>query len=45
MANNEESKKFDEAGQRVIQKWVKEMNDKGIDGQKIVDAVRKSMAK
>lgn len=40
----EETKKFNEAGERVVQKWVKEMNEKGIDGQKIVDAVRKSMA-
>jgi TRAP-type C4-dicarboxylate transport system substrate-binding protein len=40
-----ETKKFDEAGERVVKKWVKEMDDKGIDGQKIVDAVRKSMAK
>jgi TRAP-type C4-dicarboxylate transport system substrate-binding protein len=40
-----ETKKFDEAGEKVVQKWVKEVNDKGIDGQKIVDAVRKSMNK
>jgi len=43
--NNEETKKLDEAGERVIKRWVKEMNEKGIDGQKIVDAVKKSIAK
>ena len=40
-----ETKKFDEAGQRVVEKWVKEMDSKGINGQKIVDSVRKSLAK
>lgn len=40
-----ESKKFDEAGERVVQKWIKEMNSKGIDGQKIVDSIRKSISK
>ena len=40
-----ETKKFDEAGEKVVQKWVKEVNEKGIDGQKIVDAVKKSMTK
>ena len=39
----EETKKFDEAGERTVQRWVKDMNSKGIDGQKIVDAVRKSI--
>jgi TRAP-type C4-dicarboxylate transport system substrate-binding protein len=39
-----ETKKFDEAGEKVVQKWINEVTDKGIDGQKIVDAVRKSMA-
>lgn len=43
--NAKESAKFKAAGERVVEKWVKEMNDKGIDGQKIVDAVKKSMAK
>ena len=39
-----ETKKFDEAGERVVQRWMKEMDSKGIDGQEIVDAVRKSIA-
>ena len=40
-----ESAKFDAAGDKVVSKWVKEMKSKGIDGQKIVDAVKKSIAK
>ncbi len=42
--SEKETKKFDEVGQRVVQRWVKEMNSKGIDGQKIVDAARKSIS-
>lgn len=41
--NEEETKKFDEAGQRVVKRWIKEMKEKGIDGQKIVDAIKSSM--
>ena len=41
----QESDKFNEAGKKVVNKWVNEMNDKGIDGQKIVDTVRASIAK
>lgn len=40
-----ETKKFNQAGQRVVQRWVEEMNSKNIDGQKIVDAARKSISK
>ncbi|MDZ7818967.1 MAG: TRAP transporter substrate-binding protein [Aliarcobacter sp.] len=40
-----ETKNFDAAGEKVVKRWVNEMNGKGIDGQKIVDAVRKSMSK
>ena len=40
----QETKKFDAAGERTVQRWVKDMNSKGIDGQKIVDEVRKSLA-
>lgn len=39
------TKKFDEAGERVVKRWVKEMKSKGINGQEIVDAVRKSINK
>ena len=41
----QESKKFDAAGERVVKKWVGEMKEKGIDGQKIVDAIKSSMSK
>ncbi len=41
----EETKKFDAAGERVVKRWVKEMQEKGINGQEIVDAVKKSLDK
>ncbi|PLY05650.1 MAG: C4-dicarboxylate ABC transporter substrate-binding protein [Arcobacter sp.] len=41
----EETKKLDVAGEKVIQRWVAEMKSKGIDGQKIVDSVKKSLDK
>ena len=41
----QESDKFNEVGKKVVNKWVNEMKDKGIDGQKIVDTVRASIAK
>ena len=40
-----ESAKFNEAGKKVVKKWVKEMSNRGIDGQKIVDAIKTSMDK
>lgn len=43
--NEAESEKFNQAGQQVVKRWVKEMNSKNIDGQKIVDAARKSISK
>lgn len=43
--NEEETEKLNVAGEKVVQKWIKEMKKKGIDGQKIVDAVRKSLSK
>ncbi len=43
--SEEETKKFDEAGEKVVKRWVDEMKSKGIDGQKIVDSIRKSMSK
>lgn len=36
---------FNAAGQRVVDKWVKEVNEKGIDGQKIVDEARQAINK
>jgi len=42
--SEEETAKFDAAGERTVQKWVAEMKEKGIDGQKIVDSVKKSIA-
>lgn len=42
--SEDETKKFDLAGERVVQRWVKEMNEKSIDGQIIVDAARKSIS-
>jgi TRAP-type C4-dicarboxylate transport system substrate-binding protein len=41
----QESDKFNEVGKKVVDKWVNEMKDKGIDGKKIVDTVRASIAK
>lgn len=40
-----ETKKFDAAAKRTIQKWVKEMKAVGIDGQEIIDAANKSLDK
>lgn len=42
--SKEETKKFNEVGERVVQKWVNEVKKKGIDGQRIVDAARKSIS-
>lgn len=39
-----ETKRFQDVGERVEKRWVAEMKDKGIDGQKIVDAMKKSIA-
>ena len=38
-------KDFDAAGQRVVQRWIKEVDAKGIDGQKLVDEARKAINK
>jgi TRAP-type C4-dicarboxylate transport system substrate-binding protein len=43
--SKESSEEFNEVGKKVVKRWVKEINDKGIDGQKIVDAVRASIDK
>lgn len=36
---------FNKIGNQVVQKWIKEASKKGIDGQKLVDAARKSILK
>ncbi|MFC4272895.1 C4-dicarboxylate ABC transporter substrate-binding protein [Sneathiella chungangensis] len=35
---------FDAAGEKVVARWIKEVSDRGIDGQKLVDAARKAVA-
>jgi len=36
---------FDEVGGKVVARWVSEVSDRGIDGQKLVDEARKAIAK
>lgn len=36
---------FDDVGEKVVQRWIKEVNTKGIDGQKLVDEARKAINK
>jgi TRAP-type C4-dicarboxylate transport system substrate-binding protein len=36
---------FNAVGQKVVDRWVKEVSKKGIDGQKLVDEARKAIAK
>lgn len=43
--NKESMKEFDKAGQRVVSRWIEEVNKKGIDGQKLVDEARKAIEK
>lgn len=38
-------KEFNEAGERVVQKWIKDVNEKGIDGQMLVDKARAAIKK
>lgn len=38
-------KGFDTAGQKVVDRWIKEANEKGIDGQKLVNTARESISK
>ncbi len=42
--SDEETKKFKDVAHKVTLRWIKDVNKKGIDGQKIIDAVKKSMA-
>lgn len=39
----EETKKLNIAGEKVVQRWVKEINGKGMNGQEIVDSARESI--
>ncbi|MHC8492216.1 TRAP transporter substrate-binding protein [Thalassospira sp. SM2505] len=41
----EETAKFEGKSDEVIDRWVAEMNDKGVDGAAIVEAARKAIAK
>lgn len=43
--SDEAMKDFNEAGEKVVQRWIKEVSKKGIDGQKLVDSARKSIIK
>jgi TRAP-type C4-dicarboxylate transport system substrate-binding protein len=36
---------FNNAGEKVVDKWIIEANEKGIDGRKLVDEARKAIAK
>lgn len=36
---------FNAVGQRVVDRWIKEVSSKGIDGQKLVDEARKAIVK
>ncbi|PLY05661.1 MAG: C4-dicarboxylate ABC transporter substrate-binding protein [Arcobacter sp.] len=36
---------FNEAGQRVVEKWIKEVSQKGIDGKMLVDKAREAINK
>ena len=42
--NEKETNKLNKAGEKVVQRWIKEINAKGIDGQKIVDSIKKSIS-
>lgn len=37
------SKEFEKAGQRVVQKWINEVKEKGIDGEKLVNEAREAI--
>jgi TRAP-type C4-dicarboxylate transport system substrate-binding protein len=41
--SEESMKEFDKAGQRVVQKWINEVKEKGIDGEKLVNEARKAI--
>jgi TRAP-type C4-dicarboxylate transport system substrate-binding protein len=35
---------FNKAGEQVVQRWITEANEKGIDGQKLVDSAREAIS-
>ena len=39
----EAMKEFDAVGQKVVDRWIKEADKKGIDGKKLVDSARKAI--
>lgn len=41
--SKEATKEFDDAGQKVVKRWIKEVSKQGIDGQKLVDEARKAI--
>jgi len=41
--SEESMKEFNKAGQRVVQKWISEVKEKGIDGEKLVNEARKAI--
>lgn len=41
--SKKQMEKFNEAGQRVVTKWIKEVEDKGLDGQMLVEKARKAI--
>lgn len=43
--SKKELKKFDEVGQRVVDRWIKEVKEKNIDGEKLVKAAREAIKK
>ncbi len=43
--SDEQMAKFNEVGQKVVDRWVKEAKKKGIDGQKLVDKAREAINK
>lgn len=43
--SKEAMKDFDEAGERVVQRWISEVSEKGIDGKKLVDKARDAISK
>jgi TRAP-type C4-dicarboxylate transport system substrate-binding protein len=40
---SEQMKKFDEAGQRVVTRWINEVTEKGLDGNALVEKARKTI--
>ncbi len=43
--SKKEMARFDEVGQKVVNRWIKEANKKGIDGQKLVNKAREAINK